>query len=42
MFGMTPARSGEIRIDGRPVRIGSAEAKRHGIAYVPEDRGSRA
>ena len=33
---------GEIRIDGKPVRIGSAaEAKRHGIAYVPEDRGSQ-
>ena len=42
VFGMTPARSGEIRIDGRMVRIGSAaEAKRHGIAYVPEDRGSQ-
>ena len=42
VFGMTPARSGEIRIAGRPVRIGSAaEAKRHGIAYVPEDRGTQ-
>jgi ABC-type sugar transport system ATPase subunit len=42
VFGMTPATSGEIRIDGKPVRIGSAaEAKRHGIAYVPEDRGSQ-
>jgi rhamnose transport system ATP-binding protein len=42
VFGMTPARSGEIRIDGKSVRIGSAAgAKRHGIAYVPEDRGSQ-
>ena len=42
VFGMTPATSGEIRIDGKPVRIASAaEAKRHGIAYVPEDRGSQ-
>ncbi|MGE3292037.1 MAG: sugar ABC transporter ATP-binding protein, partial [Geminicoccaceae bacterium] len=42
IFGMTPAISGEIRIDGRPARIASAaEAKRHGIAYVPEDRGSQ-
>ena len=42
VFGMTPASAGEIRIDGRPVRIASAaEAKRHGIAYVPEDRGSQ-
>ena len=42
VFGMTPATAGEIRIDGRPVRIASAaEAKRHGIAYVPEDRGSQ-
>jgi len=42
VFGMTPAAAGEIRIDGKPVRIASAaEAKRHGIAYVPEDRGSQ-
>lgn len=42
VFGITPADGGEIRIDGRPVRIRSAaEAKRLGIAYVPEDRGSQ-
>ncbi|MFZ1429637.1 MAG: sugar ABC transporter ATP-binding protein [Geminicoccaceae bacterium] len=42
VFGITPAQSGEIRIDGEVVRIGSAaQAKRHGIAYVPEDRGSQ-
>ncbi|MBK9316597.1 MAG: sugar ABC transporter ATP-binding protein [Acidobacteria bacterium] len=39
IFGLTPADEGEIRINGRPVVIGSpAEAIRHGIAYVPEDR----
>ncbi len=40
IFGMTPAESGTIRVDGRNVRIGSpSAAKRLGIAYVPEDRG---
>lgn len=40
VFGITPAHSGVIRINGRQVRIRSAgAAKRHGIAYVPEDRG---
>ena len=42
VFGMTPATAGEIRIDGKAVRIASAAtAKRHGIAYVPEDRASQ-
>ena len=42
VFGMTPASGGEIRISGKSVHIASAgEAKRHGIAYVPEDRGSQ-
>jgi rhamnose transport system ATP-binding protein len=42
IFGITPADSGEIRLAGRPVRIGSPiEAKRLGIAYVPEDRGTQ-
>ena len=42
VFGITPAVSGEIRVDGKPVRIGSADqAKRRGIAYVPEDRGTQ-
>ena len=42
VFGITPAVSGEILVDGQPVRIGSAaQAKLHGIAYVPEDRGTQ-
>ena len=40
IFGMAKAESGEIRIDGRPVKIASpSDAKHLGIAYVPEDRG---
>jgi ABC-type sugar transport system ATPase subunit len=40
VFGITPATSGEIRLAGTFVRIDSAgQAKRLGIAYVPEDRG---
>ncbi len=40
MFGITPATSGEIRIDGKTVAIGSPrEARDLGIAYIPEDRG---
>ncbi|WP_427023539.1 sugar ABC transporter ATP-binding protein [Aureimonas ureilytica] len=39
IFGVTPATSGEILIDGRPVTVGSVrEAIAHRIAYVPEDR----
>jgi ABC-type sugar transport system ATPase subunit len=39
IFGITPAAAGEIRVDGRPVRIASPTAARDlGIAYVPEDR----
>ncbi len=39
LFGITPADSGEIRLNGKPLRIGSpAEAVAQGIAYVPEDR----
>jgi rhamnose transport system ATP-binding protein len=39
IFGLTPADSGEMRVRGRTVRIGSpADAIRNGIAYVPEDR----
>jgi rhamnose transport system ATP-binding protein len=39
LFGLTPADDGRIRIDGQEVEIGSpADAMRHGIAYVPEDR----
>ena len=40
LFGMTPATSGEILLDGKPVRIRSPlQARDLGIAYVPEDRG---
>ncbi|MFB2551836.1 sugar ABC transporter ATP-binding protein [Ensifer soli] len=40
LFGITPATSGTIRIDGRPVAIRTPKAARDlGIAYVPEDRG---
>jgi rhamnose transport system ATP-binding protein len=40
IFGLEPAHSGAILLDGRQVRITSpAQAKRLGIAYVPEDRG---
>lgn len=39
LFGMTPARSGEIMIDGETVLIPSPlRARDLGIAYVPEDR----
>jgi rhamnose transport system ATP-binding protein len=37
--GLTPADSGEILVNGKPVEIASpAQAIGHGIAYVPEDR----
>ncbi len=40
IFGITPAERGEIRLNGRVVRITSpGDAKALGIAYVPEDRG---
>ncbi len=40
LFGITPATSGVIELDGRPVTITSPrQAKTLGIAYVPEDRG---
>src|SRR3984957_14891296 len=39
LFGLTKPESGEIRIDGQLVRIGSAEeAISLGLGYVPEDR----
>ncbi len=39
LFGTQPYTSGEIRIDAKAVRIGSAtEAIRHGVALVPEER----
>ena len=40
LFGITPAKSGTIRLNGQDLRIGSPRAARDaGIAYVPEDRG---
>ncbi len=42
IFGITPATSGEILIDGKAQAIASPEAARDlGIAYIPEDRGSQ-
>jgi rhamnose transport system ATP-binding protein len=39
LFGITPADSGKIVLNGRPVVIASPRAAvQHGIAYVPEDR----
>ncbi len=39
LFGLTPAETGEILLNGAPVRIASpADAIRLGLAYVPEDR----
>ncbi len=39
LFGLNPPGRGEIRLDGKPVRIGSPrEAIRRGIGYLPEDR----
>jgi rhamnose transport system ATP-binding protein len=39
LFGITPADSGEITLNGRAVTIHTPqEAVAHGIAYVPEDR----
>lgn len=40
IFGMTPAHSGQIMVAGQLVHINSPiQAKRLGIAYIPEDRG---
>ena len=42
IFGVTPATGGSILVDGRPARVASvADARRLGIAYVPEDRGTQ-
>jgi simple sugar transport system ATP-binding protein len=39
LFGMLPADSGELWVDGKPARIRSVQAAiDHGIGYVPEDR----
>ena len=42
IFGITPATSGQILIDGKAETIATPEAARDlGIAYVPEDRGQQ-
>ena len=42
LFGITPAVSGEVRLNGRVVTIRSpADARELGLAYVPEDRGTQ-
>jgi len=39
LFGLTPADSGEILLNGKPVAVTSPQdAVNRGIAYVPEDR----
>jgi simple sugar transport system ATP-binding protein len=39
LFGISPADSGEILVEGRPVRIASVQdAVKAGVAYVPENR----
>jgi len=39
LFGITPADSGEILVNGKRVQLQSPrDAIKHGIAYVPEDR----
>jgi ABC-type sugar transport system ATPase subunit len=39
VFGMSQPHAGEVRVDGRPVRLASVhDAVRHGIALVPEER----
>jgi len=39
LFGITPADSGQIALNGKPIAIGSpSDAIGLGIAYVPEDR----
>ena len=40
IFGVLPAESGEIRVNGKKVQIKHpSEAVHYGIGYVPEDRG---
>ena len=42
VFGITAAHSGEVLVGGEVVTIKNpAQAVAHGIAYVPEDRGSQ-
>ena len=42
LFGLSKAKSGQLAINQQPVRIVSPKAAiKHGIAYVPEDRGQQ-
>jgi ABC-type sugar transport system ATPase subunit len=42
VFGITPAQSGTIHIDGKTARIKNpGQSMRYGIAYLPEDRGTQ-
>ena len=42
IFGTLPAHSGEILVSGKPVTVRDpAQAVAHGVAYVPEDRGTQ-
>ncbi len=42
IFGITPAETGEILIDNKPVKIHHPEdSMKLGVAYVPEDRGTQ-
>jgi rhamnose transport system ATP-binding protein len=42
IFGILPAQGGQILVDGQPVTITRpSQAVSHGIAYVPEDRGTQ-
>ncbi len=42
LFGITPATSGSIRLNGKAITVTSPKAARDaGIAYVPEDRGAQ-
>jgi len=42
IYGIAPADSGEIILEGRPLKIRSAPgALAHGISYLPEDRRSQ-
>ena len=42
VVGLVKPASGEIRLDGKPVRAGDVHANfRQGVAYVPEDRHAR-
>jgi rhamnose transport system ATP-binding protein len=42
IFGILPAQGGQILVEGKPVTIARpSQAVAHGIAYVPEDRGTQ-